>query len=127
MYNEIVLEYFKNLKHTGRVRGANAVGKVVHEKSGDEVHIFMLIDEAGNVSEASFKAFGSVMTIAASSLVCSFLNQIHIKDITEITYESFENVFGKISENSQYSIELVLEAVYNAVKYYYDKLESNKE
>ncbi len=120
MYNKIVLEYFKELKHAGRVKGANAVGKAFHKESGDEIHIFINIDESGVAQESSFKAYGSVMAIAVGSLACELINGKQIKDIVSITQTDFQNVF-EMGQEKEYVYILALEAILNAVKYYYEK------
>lgn len=120
MYNQTVLEYFKNLKHAGRVKGANAVGKALNKQTGDEVHIFINVDESGTATEASFKAFGSVLAIAAGSLACELIAGKQLKEIVSISKENFEDVFGYLEEREHIYI-LVLEAILNSVKYYYEK------
>lgn len=124
MYNQKVLDYFKELKHAGRVKGANAVGKAYHPDSGDEIHIFIKIDKRGFAEEASFRAYGSVMAIAVSSLACELIANKQVKDIVSITQKDFENVFLS-GQEKEYVYILALEAILNAIKYYYEKLENN--
>src|SRR5690554_3219771 len=118
MYNQTVLSYFKNLKYSGRVRGANAVGKALDKTSGDEVHIFMIIDESGKISQASFKAFGSVLALAASSFACQLLQTKHVKDLAEITPLVFESELGKAPQDKQHVYPLITQCILNAVEYY---------
>lgn len=125
MYNQTILDYFKDMKNAGRVKGANAVGKALHKKSGDEIHIFINVDESGIAQEASFKAYGSVIAIAVGSLACQLIKGKQVKEIVSISKEDFENVFGKNSK-LEYAYILVLESILNALKYYYKKLEDNK-
>ena len=54
MYNQKILQYFKELKYAGRVKGANAVGKAYHQESGDEIHIFIKIDENSKLISHQF-------------------------------------------------------------------------
>src|SRR5208283_5046267 len=66
MFNETVLEHFRNPRNAGEVADATAVVEVVNPVCGDVLRLSVRLD-AGRVAEARFKTQGCVAAIAASS------------------------------------------------------------
>ena len=57
MYNEKVMEVFKNPQHMGEVENYNAIGTVGNEVCGDIMQITMRIED-NVIKDAKFKTFG---------------------------------------------------------------------
>ena len=61
MYNEKVMEVFKNPQHMGEVENYNAIGTVGNEVCGDIMQITMRIED-NVIKDAKFKTFGCAAT-----------------------------------------------------------------
>ena len=72
MYNEKVMEVFKNPQHMGEVENYNAIGTVGNEVCGDIMQITMRIED-NVIKDAKFKTFGCGSAIASSSLATEWL------------------------------------------------------
>ncbi|MBR2303336.1 MAG: iron-sulfur cluster assembly scaffold protein [Clostridia bacterium] len=70
MFSTRVLDIFKNPMSAGGLQGANGVGKYIDPVCGDQVKIYLKI-EKNIVTEARFKAVGSVATIVFASSICT--------------------------------------------------------
>ncbi len=65
MFSERILKRFTDPKYAGGLRGANGTGKSGESSSGDLIKIYILVNEENVITDAKFKAYGGVCTIAA--------------------------------------------------------------
>ena len=84
MYNEKVMEVFKNPQHMGEVENYNAIGPVGHETCGDIMQITMRI-ENGIIEDAKFKTFGCAAAVASSSTATGMIIGKSIEDALKLT------------------------------------------
>ena len=72
MYNEKVMEIFKNPKNVGEVENYNAIGTVGNATCGDIMQITLRIED-GIIKDAKFKTFGCAAAITSSSVATSMI------------------------------------------------------
>ena len=84
MYNEKVMEVFKNPQHMGEVENYNAIGTVGNETCGDIMQITMRI-ENGIIEDAQFKTFGCAAAVASSSTATGMIIGKSIEDALKLT------------------------------------------
>lgn len=123
MYSEKILELFKNPINAGGLQGANGTGKYIDSSCGDMVKIYLKVDENKVISEARFKAMGGVCTIVASSAICSCLLDCTLDEALKIDAERIFEVTGEFPSEKLYAIDIVKNAVKNAIDNYYVQLE----
>ena len=123
MYSEKILELFKNPINAGGLQGANGVGKFVDNACGDNVKIYLKIDEDGIISEARFKALGSVGTIVASSAICSCLLDCTIEEAKLVNASRIQEVTGEYPQDKHYCLDYAINAVSLAINDYFEKKE----
>lgn len=118
MYNETILEIFKNPINAGGLQGANGVGKYIDDSCGDVIKFYLKIDENKTIIEARFKAIGGVCTIVAGSAMCSCLLDCTIDEALNINSERIYNVTGAFPAGKEYAINIAINAVKNAIDNY---------
>lgn len=84
MYNEKVMEVFKNPQHMGEVENYNAIGTVGNETCGDIMQITMRI-ENGIIEDAKFKTFGCAAAVASSSTATGMIIGKTVEEALKIT------------------------------------------
>lgn len=84
MYNEKVMEVFKNPQHMGEVENYNAIGTVGNETCGDIMQITMRI-ENGIIEDAKFKTFGCAAAVASSSTATGMIIGKTIEEALKLT------------------------------------------
>lgn len=84
MYNEKVMEVFKNPQHMGEVENYNAIGTVGNETCGDIMQITMRI-ENDIIVDAKFKTFGCAAAVASSSTATGMVIGKTIDEALKIT------------------------------------------
>lgn len=72
MYNDKVIEVFKNPKNVGEAENYNAIGTVGNENCGDIMQITMRIED-GIIKDAKFKTFGCAAAVASSSVATDMI------------------------------------------------------
>ncbi len=84
MYNEKVMEVFKNPQHMGEVENYNAIGTVGNEVCGDIMQITMRIED-GIIKDAKFKTFGCAAAVASSSTATGMIIGKAIEEALKLT------------------------------------------
>ena len=123
MYSERILELFKNPMNAGGLQGANGIGKYVDGNCGDNVKIYLKIDDEEVISEARFKAMGSVGTIVASSAICSCAIGCSINEVKNIDLYRIQEITGVYDKDKQYCVSFAIKALLLAIEDYFEKQE----
>lgn len=84
MYNEKVMEVFKNPQHMGEVENYNAIGTVGNEVCGDIMQITMRIED-NVIKDAKFKTFGCAAAVASSSTATGLIIGKTIEEALKLT------------------------------------------
>ncbi len=84
MYNEKVMEVFKNPQHMGEVENYNGIGTVGNETCGDIMQITLRI-ENDVIVDAKFKTFGCAAAVASSSTATGMVIGKTIEEALAIT------------------------------------------
>ncbi|MCF8037480.1 MAG: iron-sulfur cluster assembly scaffold protein, partial [Desulfobacteraceae bacterium] len=58
MYNQVVMDHFKNPRNVGVIEDADGVGEVGNPLCGDMMTIYLKVDEEENISDIKFQTFG---------------------------------------------------------------------
>ena len=127
MYNQKILDIFKNPTNAGGLHGANAIGKYVEQTFGDVSKVYLKIDENKNVAESRFKAMGGVLTIVACSVVCELAKNKQIDELNEITVSDVLEVIGEVEPEKLVFVQGAVEALKLAVVDFYKKLEKEQK
>lgn len=123
MFSQKIMQKFANPRYAGGLRGANGTGKSGNEECGELIKIYILVNDAGIIKEAKFKAYGGVCTIAACECVCDLIEGRSLEAAMRTTYYQILEEMGEVPENRLYVISLAEEAVKNAIEDYYKKKE----
>ncbi len=123
MFNERILKRFTNPSYAGGLRGADGTGKSGDSESGDLIKIYIAVNDDNVITEAKFKAYGGVCTIAACDIACGLIEGRSLEAALRInTYQLLEEM-GEIPENREYTASLAEEAIKNAIDDFYKKKE----
>ena len=118
MYNEKVMEIFKNPKNMGDLKGANAVGQVGNIACGDIMKIFLKINEKEIIEDASFKTFGCVAAIVSSSIACELVKGKTIEEALNFDNNEVIAQVGELPVHKVHCSVLAKEAIEDAINNY---------
>ncbi len=126
MYNQKVLEIFKNPLNAGGLQGANGVAKVASEKYGDVVRIYLKVDENQVIENARFKAMGGVVTIVACNILCDLIKGKTLEEASAVTVEDIVEITGQLPDEKVGVLYTVFQAFKDAITDYYKRKEKEE-
>jgi nitrogen fixation protein NifU and related proteins len=110
MFNEIVLEHFRNPHNAGELADAEAVAEVTNPVCGDILRLSARL-EHDFIIAVRFKTQGCVAAIAASSLLTDVLAGKSKEQARQITAESISLSLGGLPPASFHAAQLCVDAV----------------
>ena len=101
LYQEIILEHGKNPRNLGKTENFNkdAMGK--NPLCGDNVHVFLKLDESKKVEDISFEGSGCAISMASASIMTDLIKGKEEAEVKEIV----NDFLGMIKENPELNSE----------------------
>lgn len=110
MFNEIVLEHFRNPHNAGELANANATVEVSNPVCGDILRLSARVEE-NFIGEIRFKTQGCVAAIAASSVLTDLLAGKSREQAREVTAELVSRSLGNLPPASFHAAQLCVDGV----------------
>ena len=120
MYNEKVMEAFKNPKNVGEIENASGVGTVGNASCGDIMQISLKI-ENDIIVDAKFKTFGCAAAIATSSTATDMIIGMTVEEALKITNKKVVECLGGLPSQKIHCSVLAEEAIKKAIEDYQSK------
>lgn len=111
MFNEIILEHFRNPHNAGDLPGAGAVVEVTNPVCGDILRLAVLV-ENGCVTAARFKTQGCVASIASSSMLTDLLIGERVAEVGAVTAKKISDCLGGLPPATFHAAQLGADAVF---------------
>lgn len=73
LYQEIILDHSRHPRHFGSLADANHVAEGYNPLCGDQVKMYLKIDELDHISEIAFEGKGCAISVASASLMSEML------------------------------------------------------
>jgi len=84
LYNDKVMEHFKNPRNVGEIEDPDGVGRVGNPVCGDVMELYIKVND-GIIVDAKFKTFGCAAAIATSSMVTEMVKGKRIEEALKIS------------------------------------------
>jgi nitrogen fixation NifU-like protein len=110
MFNDTVLEHFRNPRNAGDLDAAAAVVQVTNPVCGDVLRLSVGI-ENGRISVARFKVQGCVAAIASGSALTEMLVGKSPAEARLITSQEISDVLGGLPSATLHAAQLAANAV----------------
>ncbi len=127
MYNQKVLDIFRNPKNFGRIKNADGVGKVGNPVCGDVMHLYIKVgkNKKGEeiIEDIKFQTLGCVAAIATSSAITQMAKGKTIKEVLKINKKKVVGFLGDLPPAKVHCSVLAADAIGEAI---YDYLAKNK-
>ncbi len=120
MYNEKVIEVFRNPKNVGEIENADGVGTVGNASCGDIMQISLKI-ENDIIVDAKFKTFGCTAAIATSSTATEMIKGLSVEEALKITNKKVVETLGGLPAQKLHCSVLAEEAIKKAIEDYMSK------
>lgn len=120
MYNEKVMDVFKNPKNVGEIENADGVGTVGNASCGDIMQISLKI-ENDIIVDAKFKTFGCAAAIATSSTATEMIKGMTVDEALKVTNKQVIEFLGGLPAQKIHCSVLAEEAIKKAIDDYRSK------
>lgn len=126
MYNEKVMEIFKNPKNVGALKDANAVGMVGNQACGDIMKMYLKINDNEVIEDASFETFGCTAAIVTSSVATEMIKGKTVAEALEFKNQDIIDSLGGLPTQKIHCSVLAKEAIEKAISDYNSKKNKKK-
>ena len=120
MYNEKVMDVFKNPKNVGEIENPDGVGTVGNSSCGDIMQISLRI-ENNIIIDAKFKTFGCAAAIATSSTATEMIKGMTVEEALKVTNKQVIETLGGLPAQKIHCSVLAEEAIKLAIDDYLAK------
>lgn len=117
VYNEKVMEHFRNPRNVGEIENADGVGKVGNPVCGDIMELYIKVDR-GIIADAKFKTFGCGAAIATSSMVTELVKNKTVEEALHISNKAVAEALGGLPPIKMHCSVLAEEALKKAIDDY---------
>ena len=120
MYNEKVMDVFKNPKNVGEIENPDGSGTVGNASCGDIMQITLrIVDDV--IVDAKFKTFGCAAAIATSSTATEMVKGMTVEDALKLTNKRVVEALGGLPAQKIHCSVLAEEAIKKAIEDYRSK------
>ena len=97
LYQELILEHGKNPRNLGKTENFNKDAKGNNPLCGDNVHVYLKLNENKKVEDISFEGSGCAISMASASIMTDLVRGKEEFEVKEIV----EDFLGMIKENPE--------------------------
>ena len=101
LYQEIILDHGKNPRNLGKFENFNKDAKGHNPLCGDNVHVFLKIDENKKVEDISFEGHGCAISMASASIMTDLVRGKEEFEVKEILNDFLEMIKEKDEINTK--------------------------
>ena len=105
LYQEIILEHGKNPRNLGKTENFNKDAKGNNPLCGDNVHVYLKLNDQRKVEDISFEGSGCAISMASASIMTDLIKGKSDNEAKEI----IEDFLGMIKENPELKSNLLKE------------------
>ena len=84
LYQEIILDHGKNPRNLGKFDNYNKDAKGHNPLCGDNVHVFLRLNENNKVEDIAFEGSGCAISMASASIMTDMIRGKEEKEVKEI-------------------------------------------
>jgi len=110
MFNETILNHFKNPRNAGELAGATSIVEVSNPVCGDVLKLSVRIAD-GRIAEARFLCRGCTTSIACASLLTEQLKGRTLAEARALTADSLSESLGTLPPATFHAAQLAADAV----------------
>ncbi len=109
MFNDAMLDHFRNPRNAGDLSDATAMVDVTNPVCGDIMRLSVRM-EHGRITVARFKTQGCVAAIASSSVLTELLTGKSVSEVRGITAQQISDVLGGLPPATFHAAQLCCDA-----------------
>ena len=120
LYNETVMNHFRNPRNVGVIENADGVGEAGSAVCGDIMKIYLKIED-DTITDARFETFGCGSAIASSSMATELIKGKLLTEALALTNRAVVEALDGLPAHKVHCSVLAEEAIKKALLDYYKK------
>ena len=100
LYQEIILDHGKNPRNLGKFDNYNKDAKGNNPLCGDNVHVYLRLNENKKVEDIAFEGHGCAISMASASIMTDMVRGKEEKEVKEIVNDFLEMIKEKDEINT---------------------------
>jgi nitrogen fixation NifU-like protein len=120
MYNDKVMDHFKNPRNVGEIENPDGMGEVGNPVCGDIMKIFLKIED-NIIIDARFKTFGCGAAIASSSMATELVKGKTLEEAWVVSNKAVAEALEGLPPIKMHCSVLAEEGIHNAINDYRKK------
>jgi len=120
MYSEKLMKLFRKPHNFGKIKNADAVGKVGNPVCGDVMYLYLKIKD-DVIKDVKFETFGCAAAIGTSSIITDMIKGKKIDDALKVSKDDIAKELGGLPPIKMHCSVLATEALKKAVEEYRTK------
>jgi len=120
MYNEKVLEHFKNPHNVGTIENPDGFAEVGSSECGDTMKMYLRVKD-GRIEDVKYQTYGCCAAIASSSVATDMVKGKTVDEADAITKADIVEELGGLPEKKIHCSLMVEDAIHAAIADYRSK------
>jgi len=126
LYNDKVMEHFKNPRNVGEIEDPDGVGHVGNLVCGDVMELYIKVKD-GIIVDAKFKTFGCAAAIATSSMVTEMVKGKRIEEALKISNKAVVEALDGLPPAKVHCSVMAEDALKSAIEDYLEHQKLKKQ
>jgi len=94
MYRERILDHYRSPQNYGTIEDPDITYEDVNPSCGDEIQMYAVVDENGEVVDVKFDGQGCAISQASASLLTGKVKGMTLEEVREIETEDVKEMLG---------------------------------
>jgi len=94
MYRERILDHYRSPQNYGTIEDPDITYEDVNPSCGDEIQMYAVVDENGEVVDVKFDGQGCAISQASASLLTEKVKGMTLEEVREIETEDVKEMLG---------------------------------
>lgn len=120
MYNDKVMDHFKNPRNFGKIENPDGVGEVGNPICGDMMKLYIKVKD-NKISDIKFETLGCGAAIATSSMITEIAKGKTLEEAMKITKQNVADELGGLPPIKMHCSNLAADALHKAIEDYKNK------
>jgi nitrogen fixation NifU-like protein len=120
MYNETVLQHYRNPKNVGEIKNADGIGIYMSDFCGDITKFWIKVEEE-KIVDVKYKTQGCAASVACGSVLTELVKNKTIKEALRITKDDILTALNGLPQQKIHCSVLADDALKDAIRDYFSK------
>ena len=117
LYQEIILDHGKNPRNLGKFDNYNKDAKGNNPLCGDNVHVYLRLNENKKVEDIAFEGHGCAISMASASIMTDMVRGKEEKEVKEIIADFIEMIKEKVQVKMIYYYQCCWKKIAHYIKF----------